>query len=531
MNQITTPSGRDMSETTKILIVEDDPDILFATARALKSVGYEVLEASTAKDCWDVIGVNRPDLLLLDVVLPDADGRELCSQLKSDPDLERIFVVLLSGSKTSSSDQIEGLDLGADGYIARPIANKELLARVQAMDRIRRAERALQNAHDELEKRVQERTAELVEVNERLVQEVDERKRAEEDLSKALSEVKRLQQQLEAENVYLREEIKLEHNFEEIIGRSDVLKEVLAKVEQVGPTDTTVLILGETGTGKELVARAIHHASLRNKRPLLKVNCATLPANLIESELFGHEKGAFTGALTKQVGRFEIADGATLFLDEIGDLPLEVQAKLLRVLEHGEFERLGSYRTIKANVRVIAATNRNLEKEVKSGQFRRDLWFRLNVFPITIPPLNKRVKDIPLLANHFITKQCKRLGKKKQKVSKASMASLMKYSWPGNVRELENVIERAVIASRGPNLPLMDMLESASFHAEGRTQEKTLARIERDHMLRVLEECYWRIEGQNGAAKILGLNPNTLRGRMRKLGIRRPKKRSRNHHI
>ena len=520
-----------MIEKTKILLVEDDPDILFATTRILKSAGYEVLEASSAKECWKALEADRPDLLLLDVVLPDADGRELCSQLKANSDLRGIFIVLLSGTKISPDDQVEGLDLGADGYIARPIANKELLARIQAMDRIRQAEMALQKAHNELEKRVQERTAELVRVNKQLQQEVDQRKRAEADLSKALSEVKRLQKLQEAENVFLREEIKLDHNFEEIIGRSQALREILSQVEQVGPTDTTALILGETGTGKELVARAIHHASLRNNRPLLKVNCATLPTNLIESELFGHEKGAFTGALTKQVGRFEIADGATLFLDEIGDLPLEVQAKLLRVLEHGEFERLGSYRTIKADVRVIAATNRNLGEEVQSGQFRRDLWFRLNVFPITIPPLRKRIEDIPLLANHFIAKQCKRLGKKKQKITKTTMAPLMHYPWPGNVRELENVIERAVIASRGPNLPLKEIIEPAGFHAVGRPREKTLAKIERDHMIRVLEECYWRIEGQNGAAKILGLNPNTLRGRMRKLGIRRPKKRPRNHRI
>jgi len=520
-----------MSEKTKILLVEDDADILFATARALKSAGYEVLEASSAKACWKAIESNPPDLLLLDVVLPDADGRELCSQLKEDPDLAGIFVVLLSGTRTSANDQVKGLDQGADGYIARPVSNKELLARIQAMDRIRRAEGALRKAHDELEMRVQNRTAELVNVNERLRQEVNERKRTQEDLSKALSEVKRLQKLQEAENIYLREEIKLEHNFEEIISQSDALREVLSKVEQVGPTDTTALILGETGTGKELVARAIHHASIRNKRPLLKVNCATLPTNLIESELFGHEKGAFTGAMRKQVGRFEVADGATLFMDEIGDLPFEVQAKLLRVLEHGEFERLGSYKTIKSDVRLIAATNRDLEKEVQNGQFRRDLWFRLNVFPITIPPLRKRTEDIPLLAEHLIAKQCRRLGKKNKKVSGTSMDSLMRYTWPGNVRELENIIERAVIASHGPTLYLKEILGPAGFHAARRTRQKTMAEIERDYMINVLGECYWRIEGRNGAAKILGLNPNTLRGRMRKLEIRRPKKRSDNHHI
>jgi DNA-binding NtrC family response regulator len=520
-----------MSRKTKILLVEDDADVLFATSRTLKSAGYEVLEASSAKECMAEVRAERPDLLLLDVVLPDGDGRELCSQLKADPDLQGIFVVMLSAFKTSSNDQVEGLDLGADGYIARPVSNKELLARIQAMDRIRRTERALRKAHDELEQRVQERTAELVTVNEQLQQEVDERKRAEIALGSALSEVKRLQKQLEAENVYLREEIKLEYNFEEIIGQSNALKYVLFRVEQVAPTDTTVLILGETGTGKELVARAIHHASARRKRPLLKVNCATLPTNLIESELFGHERGAFTGAEKKQVGRFEIADGATIFLDEIGELPPEVQVKLLRVLEHGEFERLGSYRTIKVDVRIIAATNRNLEEEVQDGRFRKDLWFRLNVFPLSIPPLRKRLDDIPLLANHFINKHCRRLGKKIQRVPKNAMDSLRTYSWPGNVRELENVIERAVITSHGPTLHLTDILEPAKGAALGKPHGNTMAEIERDHIVRVIEDCYWRIEGKNGAAEILGLNPSTLRGRMRKLGIRRPKKPYPTHHI
>jgi DNA-binding NtrC family response regulator len=520
-----------MSEKTKILLVEDDADILFATTRVLKSAGYVVREASSAKECMVELRADRPDLLLLDVVLPDADGRELCSQLKADADLQRIFIVLLSSTKISSNNQVEGLDLGADGYIARPVSNKELLARIQAMDRIRRAEKALRKAHDELEQRVQERTAELVAVNEQLQQEVDERKQAEKALGSALSEVKQLQEQLEAENIYLREEIKLEYNFEQIVGQSDALKYVLFRVEQVAPTDTTVLILGETGTGKELVARAIHHASTRRDRPLLKVNCATLPANLIESELFGHERGAFTGAEKKQVGRFEIADGASVFLDEIGELPPELQAKLLRVLEHGEFERLGSHRTIKVDVRIIAATNRNLEEEVQNGRFREDLWFRLNVFPLSIPPLRKRPDDIPLLANHFIARQCRRLGKKIQRVPKTAMDSLKTYSWPGNVRELENVIERAAITSHGLTLNLTDIIEPAGGATSKKTQGDTIAEIERDHIVRVLEDCYWRIEGRNGAAEILGLNPSTLRGRMRKLGIRRPKKSSPAHRI
>ena len=510
-----------MGDRTKILVVDDDENILFATARALRSAGYEVLEASSVEECRTTLRQNRPDLLLLDVVLPDGDGRELCSELKKDPSFERTFIVLLSGSKTTTDDQAKGLDLGADGYIARPISNRELLARVQALDRIRRAELELRKAQAELEKRVEERTAELAGVNEQLRRQIEERKKAQKDLNRALSEVKRLQQKQEAENVFLRQEIKLEHNYEEIIGQSDALKLVLFKVEQVAPTDTTVLLLGETGTGKELIARAIHHGSARSKRPLLKVNCATLPANLIESELFGHEKGAFTGAQTRQVGRFEIADGATLFLDEIGELPLELQAKLLRVLEHGEFERLGSYRTLKTDVRIISATNRDLEEEVKNGRFRRDLWFRLNIFPIDIPPLRKRSEDIPLLANFFISRQCKRLGKSIRKVPKSAVSSLERYSWPGNVRELENVIERAVITSPGDTLSLGDTLDLSVDAASGRGQGITLAEIERSHMLKVLEDCYWRIEGEQGAARVLGLNPSTLRGRMKKLGIRR----------
>jgi transcriptional regulator with GAF, ATPase, and Fis domain len=351
---------------------------------------------------------------------------------------------------------------------------------------------------------------------------ITERKEAELEVQKALSEISRLKEQLEEETAYLQEEIKSEHNHENIIGTSNALKYVLHKVEQIAPTDTTVLILGETGTGKELIARAIHSSSPRKGRAMVKVNCATLPANLIESELFGHEKGAFTGAQTRQVGRFEVADGTTIFLDEIGELSLELQAKLLRVLEHGQFERLGSVRTIKVDLRVIAATNRNLEEEVQNGNFRQDLWYRLNVFPITVPPLRIRKGDVPLLVDSFVKKFSRPLGKSIETITQATMKTLENYSWPGNVRELENVIERAVINTEGTKLWLADKLEPPQGSDLSLTQLSTLAEIERDHIIQVLEEKNWTIEGEKGAAVILGLNPSTLRARLRKLGIKRP---------
>ena len=280
---------------------------------------------------------------------------------------------------------------------------------------------------------------------------VTERKLAEIDLYDAYTEIEQLKNKLEAETAYLQEEIKLEHNFESIIGNSPAIQHVLFKVEQVADTDTSVLILGETGTGKELVARAIHNRSLRKQHPLVKVNCAALPSNLIESELFGHEPGAFTGAQTRQIGRFEIANGTSIFLDEIGDLPLELQTKLLQVLQDGEFERLGSAQTIKVNVRVIAATNRDLEAQIRKGEFREDLFYRLNVFPFTVPPLRERIDDIALLAEFFMEKASKRLGKSIKVVPTCVMNTLKNHRWPGNVRELENVIERAVSAHRAPS--------------------------------------------------------------------------------
>jgi PAS domain S-box-containing protein len=343
---------------------------------------------------------------------------------------------------------------------------------------------------------------------------------AKEKAENALSEIRKLKDQLEAERAYLQEEIKLEYNHENIIGQSDGLKYVLYKVEQIAGSSTIVLILGETGTGKELVARAIHGLSLRKDRAFVKVNCATLPSNLIESELFGHEKGAFTGSHLRHLGRFEVAHGATIFLDEIGELPLELQPKLLRVIQDGEFERLGSSRTIKVDTRIIAATNRNLEEEVRQGRFRDDLWYRLNIFPITMPPLRDRSDDIPLLVDFYVKKISKRLGKTIEIIPESVMNTLQHYHWPGNVRELENVLERAVINSSGPKLRLVDELKKPFKDLS--ISQKTLETVEREHILQVLEQTHWKVGGKNSASEILGLNRSTLRARMRKFDIRKP---------
>jgi PAS domain S-box-containing protein len=356
------------------------------------------------------------------------------------------------------------------------------------------------------------------------ISDVTARKQAEEELLAAYEEIKELKDQLEAEKDYLQEEIKLEHNYENIIGNSESLKYVLYRLEQVATIDSTVLILGETGTGKELIARAIHRTSLRHQRPLVKVNCATLPINLIESELFGHEKGAFTGAMAIKTGRFELADNTTLFLDEIGELPLELQAKMLRAVEDGEFERLGGSKTIKVNVRIIAATNRNLEKEMKEGRFREDLWYRLNVFPITMPPLSERKEDIPSLVSHFVDQYNRQLGKSIEKIPRRVIQTLKGYSWPGNVRELKYVVERAVINSSGSTLRLADSLEKLPDTTPRKKDAlKPLAEMEREYILRVLDRVGWKVEGKSGAAEVLDMNPGTLRSRMKKLGIRRHK--------
>jgi formate hydrogenlyase transcriptional activator len=350
---------------------------------------------------------------------------------------------------------------------------------------------------------------------------VTARKAMEARLREQLGEIEQLKLQLEKENIYLREELGRELGFGNIIGKSDALKYVLFRAGQVAPTDAAVLILGETGTGKGLIANAIHGQSSRRDKQMVTVNCAALPANLTESELFGREKGAFTGAHARQAGRFEVAHGGTIFLDEIGELPLELQSKLLRVLQDGEFERLGSAKTIKVDVRVIASTSRDLREEVRAGRFREDLYYRLNVFPVSIPRLRERVKDIPELVRSFVDKYSRKFGRRIETIPKAAMKALEDYSWPGNVRELEHVIERAVITTEGTVFRLADRLEPLRVAGAADTPLKDLAAMEREHIHRVLRETGWRIEGPKGAARILNLHPSTLRLRMKKLGIRR----------
>jgi PAS domain S-box-containing protein len=353
---------------------------------------------------------------------------------------------------------------------------------------------------------------------------VTNRKRAEAARDQAIQELEEFKRQLEDENVFLRRELETTHGFAEIVGDSDALKYVLYRVEQVADTDAMVLIEGETGVGKELVARAIHRRSNRADRAFITVDCGTLPPNLIENELFGHEKGAFTGANGLHKGRFELADRGTIFLDEIGEMPLDLQVKLLRVLESGEFSRVGASRSRSSDVRVIAATNRHLETEVEEGRLREDLFYRLHVYPITVPPLRDRPEDIPLLVHHFVRRLAGRLGRQIDEVPGPTMRRLTEYPWPGNVRELENVLERSVILSTGPVLRLPDGF--AGKLPSERTAIQTdphvpLDELEREHISNVLDSTDWKIEGEDGAAARLGLKASTLRSRMNKHGIRR----------
>lgn len=351
---------------------------------------------------------------------------------------------------------------------------------------------------------------------------ITDRRQGEAALREALEEIRLLKDQLQQENVYLRREMEAQQGSSHIVGRGGAIRRTLALAEQVAPATTAVLITGETGTGKELLATALHEASTRRGRTMIRVNCAAIPSALIESELFGREKGAYTGALARQIGRFELADGSTLFLDEIGELPLEAQAKLLRVLQEKEIERLGNPRPIKVDVRIIAATHRDLAREVAQGRFREDLFYRLNVFPIHVPPLRERREDIPLLVETFVDEFAKAMGKPIEAVAKQSLKALLAYHWPGNIRELRNVIERAVILAQGPVLRIEPPSSGTTPAPSVPTGLAPLAEIERSHILRVLEATGWRVRGQGGAAELLGLKPSTLESRMLKLGIRRP---------
>jgi DNA-binding NtrC family response regulator len=459
-----------------VLIVDDEPLNVDLLEQELSAEGFRTVAAENGEDALRLAAAARPDLILLDVMMKGIDGYETCRRLKAADPTRTIPVIFLT-ALSDTFDKVRGFRAGGVDYLTKPFETEELLARVRTHIALRR--------------------------------EIEAHRRAKATIN------------------LLVDEIRQDHP--SMVGDCAAVRKLKQLIAQVGPADSTVLIQGETGTGKELVARAIHEASARRDKPLIKVNCAALPTGLVESELFGHEKGAFTGAVQQRRGRFELADGGTLFLDEIGEMPLEAQAKLLRVLQEREVERVGGSRPIKVDVRVIAATNRQLEQQIDAGRFRSDLFYRLNVFPLTIPPLRERRDDIPMLIAHFATRMARRLGRDDAKLPAGFVDHAKAYDWPGNIRELENLVERALVLADGHSGDLKDFFGMAPVEpvraatASGLPAVTgTLEDVERAHILRTLEATRWQIEGESGAAFRLGINPSTLRGRMRKLGVRKP---------
>ncbi|GAB7524794.1 sigma 54-interacting transcriptional regulator [Paraburkholderia sp. 2C] len=611
-----------------ILVVEDAPANLSILLELLSSHGFAVSVAEDGESALEQLDHMRPDLILLDVLMPKLDGFATCERLKTNPATREIPVIFMSGL-TETVDKVKGFVLGAVDYITKPIQHDEVLARVSTHLELQRLRHCLIESEARLSGIVESmmdavvaldragyitffnRAAERVfrcearaaigaPCNRFLAQPlcrllgdylraepgaapmwVPEGHNAlradgtpfpiEASLSYAegqgraiytlilrdIAERRKAQAevgQLRGLNRYLEDELREASEYELVVGATG-LDKVMQQVRQVAATDATVLVSGETGTGKELIAQVVHKLSPRHGKPLVKLNCAALPANLIESELFGHEKGAFTGALARKAGRFELADGSTLFLDEVGELALDLQAKLLRVLQEGEFERLGGVRTQKVDVRIVAATNRSLADEAAAGRFRADLYYRLNVFPVMLPPLRDRPEDVAPLAAHFVRRYAAKYGKHVDALTAGQLATLERYRWPGNVRELQHVIERAVILSHGSQLALGDWFGDAapaaaavapvsfaaataaaapvSFATVAATPstlapagsaaatctEPTLEENERAHILRVLEQTGWRVSGKAGAAERLGVKPTTLESRMKRLAI------------
>ena len=488
----------DQRET--ILVVDDTPTNLRVVSAFLHEAGFKVLVAEDGTDAMGLIPQGRPDIILLDILMPDLNGFETCLQLKADPKTQDIPVIFMT-ALSDPVEKVKGFQVGGVDYITKPFNQEEVLARVKTHLALRGLRRKLEEQNHQLE-----------EQNRKLRDEINAHSRTKETVQ------------------YLQDELESQQAGGVIIGNSPSIRKVLDQIAHAAQTDCTVLIIGETGTGKEVMARMVHEQSSRTNASMIKVNCAAIPKDLFESEFFGHEKGSFTGATAKRVGRFELANGGTLFLDEIGELPLDIQAKLLRAIQEREFERVGGQSTQKVDIRLIAATNRDLLEEVNNRRFREDLYYRLNVFPVRIPPLRERQEDIPMLVNHMLTKFSKKHSRPAEEIHPESLQTLMAYGWPGNIRELENVIERAVIVNKDQTLTIGDWLgkQLASTTDEHPTYPEpdsdsfpSLEESERTHILRALEMTKWRVSGDNGAAQLLGINRSTLRSRMEKLGITR----------
>ena len=453
-----------------MLIVDDEPLNIDLLEQELDAAGYGTIAATGGTEALTIAANERPDLILLDVMMNGMDGYEACRRMKASEVTRAIPVIFLT-ALTETFDKVRGFGVGAVDYVSKPFEPEELLARIGTHIALRR--------------------------------EIEAHRRSKATLACLADEIR---------------------SGRSMVGDSPALRRVLEQIDRVAPTDSTVLIRGETGTGKELVARAIHDRSNRRERALVKINCAALPRELVESELFGHEKGSFTGATQQRHGRFEIADGGTLFLDEIGELPLEAQVKLLRVLQEREFERVGGAQTLKVDVRIVAATNRDLQSHVATSSFRSDLYFRLNVFPILVPPLRERRADIPRLVERLAATAARRMGRTFTSVSPGFLERARSYDWPGNIRELENLVERALIMSNDGTLEAQHLsfeLDNSDGPVAPMPTRATLEDVERAHIRSMLAQTGWRIEGEQGAAALLGLNPSTLRGRIRKLGIRK----------
>lgn len=497
----------------KILLVDDTATNLDILLTFLSEQGFDVSVARDGEMALEQVNEEQPDLILLDVMMPGMDGFETCRRLKANSNVKDIPIIFMT-SLSDTVDKVTGFGVGAVDYVTKPIQQEEILVRIQTHLKIQFLQQRLEESNATLEQQVQERT---------------------QALQQALAELERAKSRLQVENTFLQEAFEESQAFGQLVGESPALHVVRSHLDMVASTDSTVLILGESGTGKELVAREIHQRSLRKDQSMIRVNCASIPRELYESEFFGHVKGAFTGAVKDRIGRFEAADGGTLFLDEVGEIPLELQSKLLRVLQDQQYERVGEEKTRCVDVRILAATNRDLQDEVKAGRFREDLFFRLNVYPIEIPPLRQRKEDVPLLVEHLLGLAAKKLKCPKPTLTQAHTMKLQNYDWPGNIRELQNVLERAAITARHDGVVKLDLIGfkgsdySSQLDTLNENSEETrvlteaqMQRLERDNLLAALQQTGWKIYGPGGAAELLEVKPQTIVSRIQKLKLKKP---------